>query len=263
MQLMNIKKQVLLTENQTFQEKLEALDLKPIAYKLMHPDHGQGWTRQQVDRAIANYKKFLHLLYIYPNSTVVPTQEIDQVWHQHILDTRKYAQDCQWLFGYFIHHYPYFAMGSDTQQQALETAFSYTRTLFIEHFGIDVIQNTYNFQEACAILPKGQLNQSSACIVLKERSLSSPSAGIEGITPSSRGKKCPVEAQLNMTLMRVTGMFANSLVMQFTLGAYPESRYRELKQEMDTDVDAFLYLPQDIQMSRPDFKNLSDRLLWF
>ena len=58
-------------------------------------------------------------------------------------------------------------------------------------------------QEACAILPKGQSNQSSACIVLKERSLSSPSAGIEGITPSSRGKKCPGEAQLNMTLMRV------------------------------------------------------------
>ena len=176
---MNVRKPVLLVESQTFQDKLESLDLQLIAQKLMHSDPTQGWTQKQVDRAIAHYKMFLHLLYLYPNSTIVPTQEIDRVWHQHILDTRKYAQDCQWLFGYFIHHYPYFGMGSETQQQALETAFSYTRTLFIEHFCIDVIQNTYNFQEACVVLPKGQPNPLSACIVLKERSINSSSACIE------------------------------------------------------------------------------------
>ena len=175
---MNVRKQVL-SKNQTFQEKLDALDLQPIAYKLMHPDHGQGWTWQQVDRAIANYKKFLHLLYIYPNSTVVPTREIDQVWHQHILDTRKYAQDCQWLFGYFVHHYPYFGLGSDTERQALEMAFSRTQILFAEHFGINLIKEVYNSQDACATLPKGQPHQPSACIELKYPSLSSPSACIE------------------------------------------------------------------------------------
>lgn len=180
---MNVRKQVLLVESQTFQEKLESLDLELIAQKLMHSDQFPGWPRQQVDRAIAHYKMFLHLLYLYPNSRIVPTQEIDQVWHQHILDTRKYAQDCQWLFGYFVHHYPYFGMGSNAQKQALETAFSYTRTLFAEHFGIDVIEDTYNFQDTCAILPKEELNQPSACIELKQRSLNSPSACIELITP--------------------------------------------------------------------------------
>lgn len=150
---------------------------------MMYPDHFQGWTRQQVDKAIAHYKMFLHLLYLYPNSAIVPTQEIDQVWHQHILDTCKYAQDCQWLFGYFVHHYPYFGMGSNAQKQALETSFSYTKMLFAEHFGIDVIQDTCNFHEACAILPKGQPHQPSACIELKERSLNSPSACIELIKP--------------------------------------------------------------------------------
>ncbi|HEY9708812.1 MAG TPA: glycine-rich domain-containing protein-like [Oculatellaceae cyanobacterium] len=171
---MKVRKQVLFVENQTFQEKLESLDLELIAQKLMHSNHTQGWTQKEVDRAIARYKMFLHLLYLYPNTIIVPTQEIDQVWHQHILDTRKYAQDCQWLFGYFVHHCPDFGMGDDDQKQALETAFSDTRTLFAEHFGIDVIQDTYVFREACAILPKGQPNQSSACIVLKERSLNSP-----------------------------------------------------------------------------------------
>lgn len=180
---MKIRKQVLLVESQTFQEKLESLDLELIAQKLMHSDYTQGWTRQQVDRAIAHYKMFLHLLYLYPNRIIVPTQEIDQVWHQHILDTRKYAEDCQWLFGYFVHHYPYFGMANEAEKQALEIAFSDTRTLFTEHFGIDVVQDTYNFQDACAILPKDQPNQLSACIELKERSLSSPSACIELITP--------------------------------------------------------------------------------
>ena len=176
---MKIRKQVLLAQNQTFQEKLESLDLSRIAQKLMHPDYGQGWTRQQVDQALARYKMFLNLLYLYPNSSIVPTQEIDQVWHQHILDTRKYAQDCQWLFGYFVHHYPYFGLGSDAEKQALETAFSDTRTLFAELFGIDVTEETYNLSETCAILREDQLQQPSACIELNQRTLSRPSACIE------------------------------------------------------------------------------------
>lgn len=181
---MKISKRVLYGDNRTFPEKLESLDLELIAQKLMHPDHGQGWTRSQINRAIARYKMFLHLLYLYPNRTIVPTQEIDQVWHQHILDTRKYGQDCQWLFGYFVHHYPYFGIGSEAEKQALEMAFSCTRTLFAEHFGIDLIEDIYDPQDACATIPKGQPHQPSACIELKHLSLSSPSACIV-LIPSS------------------------------------------------------------------------------
>jgi hypothetical protein len=176
---MKVREQVLLAENQTFREKLESLDLTLIAYKLMHPGYGQGWTRQQVDRAIVNYKRFLLLLYLYPNSAIVPTQEIDQVWHQHILDTRKYAQDCQWLFGYFVHHYPYFGMESDAEPHALEAAFSRSQTLFAEHFGIDLKEDTHHLQDACDTITKGKPNQPSACIELKHQSRNYPSACIE------------------------------------------------------------------------------------
>lgn len=165
---MKVIEQVLLAKNQIFPEKLKSLDLRLIAQKLMYPDYGQGWRQSQVESAIARYKMFLHLLFLYPNSTIVPTQEIDQVWHQHILDTRKYAQDCQWLFGYFVHHYPYFGMGSDAEKQALETAFADTQTLFAEHFGIDLIEGSYGFQDDCAIFFTGQANQPSACIELQQ-----------------------------------------------------------------------------------------------
>ena len=182
---MQVSEQILFGESRTFQEKLESLDLELIAQKLMHPNYGQGWTRQQVDRAIANYKRFLHLLYLHPNSTIVPTQEIDEVWHQHILDTRKYEQDCQWLFGYFVHHYPYFGMGSDAEQQAIDTTFARTQSLFAQYFNIDLTENNYHLHEACSAILKGQPNQPSSCIELKERSLNSPSGCIELNAPST------------------------------------------------------------------------------
>lgn len=180
---MTIKEPVIFAENQTFPEKLKSLELGQIARKLMHSIHGLGWTRQQVARAIANYKRFLYLLYLYPSSAIVPTQEIDEVWHQHILDTRKYAEDCQWLFGYFVHHYPYFGIGSEAEQDVLESAFTHTQFLFVKHFGIDLIEDNSNLQEGCAVFPKNQPHRPSACIELKVRSFNSPSACIELSTP--------------------------------------------------------------------------------
>lgn len=36
----------------------------------------------------------------------VPNKQIDEMWHEHILDTRKYSDDCQTVFGYYLHHTP-------------------------------------------------------------------------------------------------------------------------------------------------------------
>lgn len=104
--MMNVKEQVLSPEIQVFLEKLESLDLEQISHKLLHSEPSQGWTQSQVERAIADYKIFLYLLYLYPNGAILPTQQIEAVWRQHVLDTDKYAQDGQWLFGYFVPYYP-------------------------------------------------------------------------------------------------------------------------------------------------------------
>lgn len=165
---MQVSQPVESVSKQAFQEKLDSLDLELIAKKLMHPEHGQGWTPLQVNQAITRYKMFLYLIYLYPNSLIVPTQEIDLMWHQHILDTRKYAQDCQWLFGYFVHHYPYFGLENEAERLASSTAFSRTIALFAEHFGVNLIENIYDSKNACATIPKGQLYQPSACIDIIE-----------------------------------------------------------------------------------------------
>jgi hypothetical protein len=123
---------------QTFEEKLEQLDLEPIAFQLMHSGEGE-WTHQRTMQAIAQYRQFLYLIYLYPNRSLVPSQDIDRVWHHHILDTMKYAQDCQMLFGYFLHHFPYFGLRGESDRHNWQTAVEQTQALFQEHFGGDAI----------------------------------------------------------------------------------------------------------------------------
>jgi hypothetical protein len=35
-----------------------------------------------------------------------PSDLADLIWHEHVLDTKRYAQDCGRLFGRFLHHVP-------------------------------------------------------------------------------------------------------------------------------------------------------------
>jgi hypothetical protein len=136
---MSHAKQVLSKQGQAFLQKLQELDLEPIAYQLMHPDSGMGWTRSQTSQAIVRYLMFLYLVYLYPNRQIIPTREIDKVWHYHILDTSKYAEDCQMLFGRFIHHFPYLGLRDEVDRQNLHMAFQETQVLFEEHFGAGVL----------------------------------------------------------------------------------------------------------------------------
>ncbi|MEG5052764.1 MULTISPECIES: glycine-rich domain-containing protein-like [unclassified Microcoleus] len=133
---MSVEQKVVRAEVQVFLNKLRTLDLGPIAYKLMHPEKGRGWTKAKTVRAIARYMAFLGLIYLYPNQQFVPTQEIDAVWHNHILDTTKYHQDCELLFGRYVHHFPYFSLRGEADEQNWQAAFADTQTIFKQHFGI-------------------------------------------------------------------------------------------------------------------------------
>lgn len=125
-------------DNQLFLSKLKQLDLGAIAYELMHAREEEKWSFEQTKQALNHYSMFLWLINLYPDRKLVPTQEIDRVWHHHILDTMKYAEDCQMLFGRFIHHFPYFGTRGKDDKNNLYTAFRETQNLFQQHFGIDL-----------------------------------------------------------------------------------------------------------------------------
>jgi hypothetical protein len=71
----------------------------------------KGWTQERVDAVEREYRRFLYLMKKYPDELTAPSMEVDRFWHQHILDTMKYARDCESAFGYFLHHYPYLGLG--------------------------------------------------------------------------------------------------------------------------------------------------------
>jgi hypothetical protein len=103
---------------------IAALDLNPIKTKLTHVESGEGWPHERVEAVETEYRRFLYLLKTFPKVEMAPLKDVDTFWHYHILDTMKYARDCEQVFGYFLHHYPYLGMegenGLELQQQAGE-----------------------------------------------------------------------------------------------------------------------------------------------
>ncbi|MEK7538540.1 MAG: hypothetical protein AAB552_01735 [Patescibacteria group bacterium] len=116
-------------------QAINQLDLGPIKVKLMEQEEGEGWSVEQVNMAEKWYKRFLFLCLQYPSVSIVPSKVLDTIWHYHILDTRKYAKDSQDIFGYFLHHFPYFGMRGEADSRDLVVAFTKTKELFLSEFG--------------------------------------------------------------------------------------------------------------------------------
>jgi hypothetical protein len=122
-----------------FMDDINAMDFKMIKLKLQDKEEGQGWTIKQCNEAEKEYKRFLALKRTYPDKDIVPHKVLDHFWHQHILDTEKYAEDCELVFGRFLHHFPYFGMNGDQDAQNLTDAFEETKVLYKMHFGEDYV----------------------------------------------------------------------------------------------------------------------------
>lgn len=93
--------------------KIATLNLDQVKIKLMHRQSGEGWSAARADAIEVEYRRFLCLLQMYPQEAIAPLVDVDIFWHYHILDTRKYAADCQQAFGHFVHHNPHIGLGED------------------------------------------------------------------------------------------------------------------------------------------------------
>lgn len=60
---------------------------------------------------------------------------VDEFWHQHILDTHAYHEDCEVIFGNYLHHFPYFGMRGEADAKALEDAYADTLERYRASFG--------------------------------------------------------------------------------------------------------------------------------
>src|SRR5436309_1113303 len=64
------------------------------------------WPKDFCDCVCQEYLRFLTLVRRCPRSPIVPSRIIDRFWHAHILNTRKYDEDCKRALGEFLHHDP-------------------------------------------------------------------------------------------------------------------------------------------------------------
>ena len=115
-------------------DDINRLDFSMIKLKLQDADEGPGWTAERCEEVQESYGQFLALKRAYPERDIVPNRDVDTFWHYHILDTAKYADDCEDIFGYFLHHYPYFGMNGAEDYANLCVAFDDTAALYAQHF---------------------------------------------------------------------------------------------------------------------------------
>ena len=111
------------------------LDLSAIKLKLTHTRHGEGWSQAKADAMEIEYRRFLYLQSAFPDEQTAPTIDVDTFWHYHILDTVKYAADCEQAFGYFLHHYPYVGLLEGDEPDVEIKAGNRTRALYEACFG--------------------------------------------------------------------------------------------------------------------------------
>ncbi len=120
--------------------QIAALDLDPIKVKLMHVESGEGWTRAYADAVEFEYRRFLYLVKKFPIEQTAPLFDVDVFWHYHILDTMKYAVDCEAVFGYFLHHFPYVGLRGEDDLVAHHRVGERMRELYEWTFGEDYVQ---------------------------------------------------------------------------------------------------------------------------
>lgn len=123
------------TEKQILEAKflVDQLDFMTQNEKLISYS---GWKSEKVMVVESLYKEWLTLHKVYGDKfALAPSKALDEYWHYHILDTKKYMADCEQIFGYYLHHYPYFGLTEVEPAQDLEQGFLLTQTLFKKHFG--------------------------------------------------------------------------------------------------------------------------------
>jgi hypothetical protein len=150
--------------------EIDALDFERIKAKLLHRHHGK-MTAQAVARAEAGYRQFLKVAAKYPEEPVVPSEEVDEFWHMHILDTQRYGADCERIFGHFMHHDPYIGIDGPEDEARLQEAADRSHALFMREFGEAAqapaycIRSTVDSSNAAyCIRPMTQVSSTAYCI---------------------------------------------------------------------------------------------------
>lgn len=110
------------------QTKIYDLDLKKIMQGIRKK---RRWTAKRTKDAEHWYKNFLWMCYLNRQRPVAALgRDADLVWHDHILDTKRYQADCKAIFGGYLNHQPVFGKRSKADEEAIEETIGEAYELF-------------------------------------------------------------------------------------------------------------------------------------
>lgn len=118
-------------------ERINSIDFSSVIYSIVEKDDGPRWAVAKALRAEKQYRQFLYIHATNPEICVVPSKLVDEFWHQHMLDSFKYAEDCNSALGHFLHHFPYLGTGGATDRELLRQSYLATTDLTAKVFGCD------------------------------------------------------------------------------------------------------------------------------
>ncbi|HKF76966.1 MAG TPA: hypothetical protein VKF59_12540 [Candidatus Dormibacteraeota bacterium] len=94
------------------QSAVHSLDLEAVVAAARRDNH---WSEGEARRAEARYRDYLFVVVQCVQhgkaNVAAISRSADQVWHHHVLWTRKYREDCLRIFGpgRFLDHIPLYA----------------------------------------------------------------------------------------------------------------------------------------------------------
>jgi hypothetical protein len=106
-----------------------SINIKNLKNKVMRENN---WNEETWNNASEEYLRFLTLRQKNPLVSLVPNEQVDVVWHAHILNTEQYHADCDYLFGRYLHHVPHL---EDNVSEENEQGYIETQRLFQDEFG--------------------------------------------------------------------------------------------------------------------------------
>lgn len=115
---------------------IQNISIDLIAAAKQSADTPREYTHDRLESAVERYKKFLSLAYKYGEEPLVPTKEIDMIWHLHMLHPQAYFNDCMAFFGYILDHKATSGAAED-EQAAQFASLKATSVLWKQEYGED------------------------------------------------------------------------------------------------------------------------------
>src|SRR6267378_8541330 len=164
---------------------IESLDLESVKTRMMDPELGEGWTREYAEGIEQGYRNYLTMLAKYQDHAedILLSKDVDEFWHTHILQTIKYTEDCEVVFGKYLHHAPHIGEVTQADIEKRTALAEKTRRLYEREFGS---ARAYNAAWAGISIKAENVAMSSAAIRMESAAMSSAAIRADNAAMSIR-----------------------------------------------------------------------------